>query len=384
MTARGDPALPTVAVSTAGLETVISLAGTWTTVTAAEADPAVRAIESGHSDGVLRIDLSGIGRLDTAGAWIIHRLVSGCEERGATVTLSGVSAEADTLIGAIRSVTPRETDIAEPSRDWFGVAFLESIGRGVYRMVGDIMLALHIVGATIRGAQLKLGRGHAVNPAAIATHIDRMGIGAIPVVALMSAIVGGIIAQQGAFQLRFFGAEIFVVDLVGILVLRELGVLMTAIMLAGRTGSAITAEIGSMKMREEVDALTVIGLNPVGVLVFPRLVALIVALPCLTVIANFAALGGAMLVAWFYSGISPEAFIDRLNAGIDLTTIFAGLIKAPFMALIIGVVASVEGMKVEGSAESLGRRVTASVVKAIFIVIVVDGFFAMFYAAIDF
>ncbi len=300
------------------------------------------------------------------------------------VALTGVSTEAETLVGAIRSVTPRDTATPSQSRDWFGMALLEALGRGVYRMIGDIKLALHIVGATIRGAQMKLGRGHAVNPAAIATHIDRMGIGAIPVVALMSAIVGGIIAQQGAFQLRFFGAEIFVVDLVGILVLRELGVLMTAIMLAGRTGSAITAEIGSMKMREEVDALTVIGLNPVGVLVFPRLVALMVALPCLTVIANFAALGGAMLVAWWYSGITPEAFVDRLNSGIDLSTIFAGLIKAPFMALIIGVVASVEGMKVEGSAESLGRRVTASVVKAIFIVIVVDGFFAMFYAAIDF
>ena len=133
-----------------------------------------------------------------------------------------------------------------------------------------------------------------------------MGVGAIPVVVLMSAIVGAIVAQQGAFQLRYFGAEIFVVDLVGILVLREMGVLLTAIMIAGRSGSAITAEIGSMKMREEVDALKVIGLNPVGVLVFPRLVALVIALPCLTVVANFAALGGAIVVAWLYSGIPPQ------------------------------------------------------------------------------
>ena len=207
---------------------------------------------------------------------------------------------------------------------------------------------------------------------------------AIPVILLMSSIVGGIVAQQGAFQLRYFGAEIFTVDLVGILVLRELGVLMTAIMIAGRSGSAITAEIGSMKMREEIDALTVIGLNPIGVLVFPRLVALVIALPCLTIIANFAAIGGAMLVADYYSGVSFEAFIDRLRSAIDLSTIFAGLIKAPFMALIIGVIAASEGMKVEGSAESLGRRVTSSVVKSIFVVIVVDGLFAMFYAAINF
>ena len=248
----------------------------------------------------------------------------------------------------------------------------------------DFLFGMDILGAAIRGAQMKLGRGHAVNPAAIFHQIDRMGIGAIPVVVLISSIVGAIVAQQGAYQLRWFGAEIFIVDLVGILALRELGVLPTAIMVAGRSGSAITAEVGSMKMREEVDALKVIGLNPVGVLVFPRLVALVIAVPCLTIIANGATLAGAMVVAWAYSGIPPEAFIDRLRASIDMSTIFAGLIKAPFMALIIGIVASVEGMKVGGSAESLGQHVTSSVVKAIFVVIVLDGLFAMFYVAIDF
>jgi phospholipid/cholesterol/gamma-HCH transport system permease protein len=200
----------------------------------------------------------------------------------------------------------------------------------------------------------------------------------------MSTIVGAIVAQQGAFQLRFFGAEIFVVDLVGILVLREMGVLLTAIMIAGRSGSAITAEIGSMKMREEVDALTVIGLNPVGVLVFPRLVALVVAMPCLAIVANFAALGGAIVISYYYSGITPTAFVDRLRTSIDISTIFAGLIKAPFMAMIIGIIGSVEGLKVGGSAESLGKHVTASVVKSIFIVILLDGMFAIFYAAIGF
>jgi phospholipid/cholesterol/gamma-HCH transport system permease protein len=169
-----------------------------------------------------------------------------------------------------------------------------------------------------------------------------------------------------------------------VLVLREIGVLLTAIMVAGRSGSAITAEIGSMKMREEIDALQVIGLNPIGVLVFPRLVALVVALPILTIVADLSALLGASLVAWSYSGISPSAFVSRLHDAVDLSTYFAGLIKAPFMALIIGIVASVEGLKVGGSAESLGQKVTTSVVKAIFVVIVVDGLFAMFYAAIEF
>ena len=154
-----------------------------------------------------------------------------------------------------------------------------------------------------------------VNMAAIVNQIDRMGVGAMPVVVLMSAIVGAIVAQQGAFQLRYFGAEIFVVDLVGILVLREMGVLMTAIMIAGRSGSAITAEIGSMKMREEVDALTVIGLNPVGVLVFPRLVALVIALPCLTDRRQFrrARRRDRRRLATI-PDIPPAAFIDRLRA----------------------------------------------------------------------
>jgi phospholipid/cholesterol/gamma-HCH transport system permease protein len=161
-------------------------------------------------------------------------------------------------------------------------------------------------------------------------------------------------------------------------------VLLTAIMIAGRSGSAITAEIGSMKMREEVDALKVMGLNPIGVLVFPRLLALVVALPLLTVIANFAALFGAAMVAYAYSGITFDVFLGRLREAIDISTIASGMIKAPFMALIIGIVAAVEGLKVGGSAESLGRRVTSSVVKSIFVVILVDGLFAMFYAAIDF
>lgn len=360
-----------------------ALTGDWVTATVAGVDAAMRDLEKEAGSGGLTLDLSGVTRIDTAGAWLVHRLTKSAEAANASVTVSGASEDARTLLEAIEDADEDE-EPAKVSRRWSPLDWVETIGRFMYDLRGDLLAALNILGATIRGAQMKLGRKHAVNPAAVTSHIDRMGIGAIPVIVLMSFIVGAIIAQQGAFQLRYFGAEIFVVDLVGILVLRELGVLMTAIMIAGRSGSAITAEIGSMKMREEVDALTVIGLNPIGVLVFPRLVALMVAIPCLTVIANFAALAGAMVIAQYYSGIAPQAFIDRLRAGIDLSTVFAGLIKAPFMALIIGIIASVEGMKVEGSAESLGRHVTASVVKAIFVVIVVDGFFAIFYAAIDF
>ncbi len=360
------------------------LAGDWTTRTVGQVDGQMRELLKKEGVERLHVDLSGVRHLDTAGAWLVGRLTAEYEQNGVAVEITGQSKAASILLAEVTPVA-KEPDVPGGERSGFWpVDILAALGRSVYEARNDLLYGMHILGATISGAQMKLGRKHAVNPTAIVNQIDRMGVGAIPIIVLMSAIVGAIIAQQGAFQLRYFGAEIFVVDLVSILIMRELGVLMTAIMIAGRSGSAITAEIGSMKMREEVDALTVIGLNPVGVLVFPRLVALVIALPCLTIVANFAALAGAMTVAWLYSGIAPAAFIDRLRTAIDLTSIFSGLIKAPFMAMIIGIIASVEGMKVGGSAESLGRHVTASVVKAIFIVIVVDGLFAIFYAAIDF
>lgn len=375
---------PRIAVEQEGDVLGCALAGTWTTRTVADVDADMRAIEKRSGFRTLALDLSGIEKIDTAGAWLIDRLASANRKRGVEIGIQGQSRITSILLDAVGEAARRDDDTPPDRPPNVVIRMLEAIGRGVYAMKDDFVAAMNILGATIRGAQMKLGRGHAVNPAAIFNQIDRMGVGAVPVVVLMSAIVGAIVAQQGAYQLRYFGADIFVVDLVGVLVLRELGVLMTAIMLAGRSGSAITAEIGSMKMREEVDALKVIGLNPIGVLVFPRLVALVIGLPCLTILANFAALGGGLAAAWLYSDIPPAAFIDRLRAAIDLSTIFAGLIKAPFMAMIIGIIASVEGMKVGGSAESLGLHVTASVVKSIFVVIILDGLFAIFYAAIGF
>jgi len=212
-------------------------------------------------------------------------------------------------------------------------------------------------------------------------HLERVGLRAVPIIALISFLVGAIVSQQSIFQLKNFGATLFVVDLLGILVLRELGVLLTAIMVAGRSGSAFTAEIGSMKMREEIDALKTMGLDPIEILAMPRLVALVIALPLLAFIASMSALLGGGLVAWLYGDVTPVTFLQRLKDAISLQTFFVGLVKAPFMAVVIGLIACTEGMKVEGSAESLGARTTSSVVKSIFIVIVLDGVFAMFFAA---
>jgi phospholipid/cholesterol/gamma-HCH transport system permease protein len=213
-------------------------------------------------------------------------------------------------------------------------------------------------------------------------HMEQVALRAVPIIMLISFLVGAIVAQQSIFQLRSFGAQIFVVDLIGILSMRELGVLLTSIMIAGRSGSAFTAEIGSMKMREEIDALRVMGLDPIEVLVLPRLMALIVGMPLLTFLAEMASLGGGATVAWLYGGISVESFINRLQETLTIESMAMGLIKAPFMGMVVGIIATIEGLQVAGSAESLGQRTTASVVKSIFMVILLDGLFAIFFAGI--
>ncbi|MGU3576462.1 ABC transporter permease [Brucellaceae bacterium C25G] len=377
-------AAPEISVTKQENGALLHLSGRWTTHSVNSIDLQMRKLERSQRSGIIQIDMSDVQGLDTAGAWMVERLRQTLERSDVKVDIIGLKDSWQPLLQEVGKAVEPVTQRTKQSKDFFLTTFLAAIGEGVVSTYNDFTTAMYILGSTIRGSQMKQGRGSGINMAAIVSQMYSMGVGAIPIVMLMSTIVGAIIAQQGAFQLRYFGAEIFVVDLVGILVLRELGVLLTAIMIAGRSGSAITAEIGSMKMREETDALKVMGLNPVSVLVFPRLVALVIVLPLLTVLADVAALVGAAAVTYFYSNISPEAFVSRLHDAVALNTYFAGLIKAPFMAMIIGIIASVEGLKVGGSAESLGRRVTASVVKSIFIVIVIDGLFAIFYAAINF
>ncbi|UHS56667.1 ABC transporter permease [Agrobacterium vaccinii] len=358
-----------------------ALTGSWRNANVAPVLADIEKIEKSKPSGAITIDLSGVENIDTTGAWLLRRMRNRLDKAGTQVSFEG-NERFEEIIAALPDEAPMPPK--DTSKTGIVQRIFDPIGKNIVQAGADFLAGMYILGSAVRGAQMKLGRGRGVSPAAIANQIDHMGVRAVPIILLMSFLIGAIIAQQGAFQLRYFGAEVFVVDLVGILQLREIGVLLTAIMIAGRSGSAITAEIGSMKMREEIDALKVIGLNPVGVLVFPRLVALTIALPLLTIIANFAALFGAAVVSLLYSGITFEVFLSRLHSAVEISTIASGMIKAPFMALIIGIVAAVEGMKVGGSAESLGQHVTSSVVKSIFVVILVDGVFAIFYAAIDF
>jgi phospholipid/cholesterol/gamma-HCH transport system permease protein len=213
-------------------------------------------------------------------------------------------------------------------------------------------------------------------------HLEQVCWRAVPIVVLITFLIGCIISQQGIFHFRKFGADIFVVDMLGVLVLREIGVLLVAIMVAGRSGSAYTAELGSMKMREEIDALRTMGFDPIEVLILPRMLALVIALPILAFLGAMAALVGGGLVANFYGGVDPEAFMLRLRDAISIDHFIVGIVKAPVMAAVIGIVACVEGLAVEGSAESLGQHTTSSVVQGIFFVIVMDGVFAIFFASI--
>jgi phospholipid/cholesterol/gamma-HCH transport system permease protein len=328
----------------------------------------------------LKIDMTDVGELDTLGAWLFEKMSRRVQESGHSAVVVGAASRYTGLLDDVRRVNrikPVSIAVQNPV-----LARLEVIGRATFSATKDVSVFLQMLGALALALSGILRRPRSLRAKSLVYHFYQVGWRAIPIIALVTFLIGAIIAQQGIFHFRKFGAESYVVDLVGILVLREIGVLIVAIMVAGRSGSAYTAELGSMKMREEIDALSTMGLDPVEVLILPRVLALVCALPILAFIGSMAALYGGGLAAWFYGGMSPATFIARLHEAVSVTHFEVGMIKAPFMALMIGIVASSEGMRVKGSAESLGKQTTISVVKSIFLVIVLDGVFAVFFASI--
>ena len=328
----------------------------------------------------VNVDMAEVRELDTLGAWLLERMSRRAASAGHRVDLLGFAENYVGLIEEVREVNRRAPALV-PSRNSF-ISKLEHIGRGTIGASEDITAFLQMLGALCFAIFGVLRRPRSLRLTSLTYQLYRVGCQAIPIVALITFLIGAIIAQQGIFHFRKFGADSYVVDMVGILVLRELGVLIVAIMVAGRSGSAYTAELGSMKMREEIDALSTMGLDPIEVLMLPRILALVFALPILSFIGSMAALYGGGLVAWFYGGMEPAIFIARLHEAVSVTHFEVGIIKAPFMALVIGIVACSEGLRVKGSAQSLGKQTTTSVVKSIFLVIVLDGLFAVFFASI--
>jgi phospholipid/cholesterol/gamma-HCH transport system permease protein len=360
----------------------VALAGAWS----AERAPRIEALvdeiaERAAQAKAARLDLTAVARLDTLGAYVLNRFKARQEANGAAVEIVSERPEHAILLAEIPGASHEPPN---PPGHFGVVSVLVNIGAAIVRFGRDMVGGAMFLGEVVVGsAGVVLGPRKFRGPSLV-NQIELIAFNGAPIIMLISFLVGCIVAQQGIFQLQQFGATAFVVNLTGILILRELAVLLTSIMIAGRSGSAFTAEIGSMKMREEIDALRVMGLDPIEVLVVPRILALIISLPILTFISAMSGLTGAALVAWLYGGIGMDTFLARLQSVITWKHFAVGLIKAPFMAFVIGLIASIEGLAVKGSAESLGRQVTASVVKSIFMVIVVDGLFAIFFASIRF
>lgn len=365
-------------------EAIIRLDGSWD---AAHGDALERLVAemaeaAAHHDGALVVLLDRLVALDTLGAYLVFRLRNRLAEAGRAVRIEGATESQKILIDEVSFAPPPvagDRRSLAPAYD-----MLSDVGEAVVDAGRDLSNGVAFFGAVVAAfGRLLTGRAR-LRIASVVTQLERVGLRSVPIIMLISFLVGAIIAQQSIFQLRTFGTVQFVADLLGILVLRELAVLLTAIMIAGRSGSSFTAELGSMKMREEVDALQTMGLDPLEVLVVPRILALMIALPLLTFLAAMAGIADGAVVAFFYGGVSSDVFFSRLQNAIGFNTFMVGMIKAPFMALVIGLIACIEGFAVRGSAESLGSHTTASVVKSIFVVIVVDGMFAMFFAAINY
>ena len=361
---------------------MLSLAGKWIVGAGHELEAAGAQLLSLASDAKrVVLDLAGLERMDTAGAWFIDRARDELEAAGAAVSCRGERPEQDILLKEA-GYHPPEAPTRKPQPH--ALALLSAVGETVYELGEDFVNIVDYLGEIVVMFLRLAPQPWRWRWTPMAHHLEMYGLRSVPIIMLINFLVGAIVTQQGIFQLASFGASAYAVNLVGVLGLRELGVLMTSIMIAGRTGSSITAEIGSMKMREEIDALKVMALDPLEVLIIPRLVALVIALPILTFLADLAQMGGGLLVSWIYGGLTPAAFIIRLHNAVLPETFLVGIIKAPFMAIVIGLIAATEGMEVGGSAELLGCCVTASVVKSIFMVIVMDGLFAMFFAAVDY
>jgi phospholipid/cholesterol/gamma-HCH transport system permease protein len=357
----------------------LEASGRWTADCAAALDLALAKVSGQISpDLVVQLHMDGVSAFDTFGACILARLVREAREHGTTLQIQGMPGRFSSLAAKVAAAG---VPAARPKNNSWA-SFFAGVGQAFSGVLEDGMRLVNLLGSVCQ-ALISVVRSPSKFRLTSTVHqLDRVAWQAVPIILLITLLIGAIIAQQGFFHFRKFGADQYVVDMVGILVLREIGVLLVAIMVAGRSGSSYTAELGSMKMREEIDALRTMGLDPVAVLILPRVLALVIALPALTFLGMMAALYGGGLVAWTYGDMSPDIFVARLREAISLTHFKVGMIKAPFMALVIGIVACSEGLKVRGSAESLGLQTTASVVKSIFLVIILDGLFAMYFAAI--
>jgi phospholipid/cholesterol/gamma-HCH transport system permease protein len=324
---------------------------------------------------VSRVDLAGVERIDTIGAWIVRRFAA---ERQARI--DGASADAERLMAEVERADQPVRVRPDTMPAFFRV--LEEVGAAVAQAGRTLLGLLAFFGAMLIAAGSVIRHPRRFRWNAVIQRFEVVGVSALGIIGLMSLLIGLVIAQQGAVQLAQFGAEFLTINLIGRITLRELGVLMTAIMVAGRSGSAFAAQLGTMKLTEEIDAMRTIGVSPMEALVLPRVIAAVIMMPLLGFYASVVAIIGGGLFCWISLDIPPITFIQRLREVVPLTDLYVGLVKAPVFGAIIALTGCFQGMQVKGDAEQVGLRTTAAVVQAIFLVIVLDAFFAVFFERI--
>ena len=350
---------------------VLTLSGPYLVSTIGALDEELRALD-GPID---RVDLSDVSEIDTVGAWIACNIAS---EHDAEIT--GASERASRLMGALDGMESEEALAAPRLPVWTRVP--EAMGEKMYNARKGIVGVISFLGALLISAGNLIRQPRRFRMVAVVRQMELVGISALPIIGLMSFLIGIVIAQQGAVQLAAFGAETLTVNLVGRITLRELGVLMTAIMVAGRSGSAFAAEIGTMKLTEEIDAMRTIGISPMEAMVIPRILSAVLMMPLLGFYAACMAIIGGAVVGDLMLGIPFWTFLSRIQDVVPTYDVWVGLIKAPVFGLIIGLAGCYHGMQVQGNSEEVGLRTTMSVVSAIFAVIVLDAFFAVFFTNI--
>ena len=326
-------------------------------------------------EGEIAINGAEISALDTAGAWLLHRTARSLRARGLAVRVDGLQPEFDALLRLTASRVVAAGAAAPPAP----AGMLTLVGRRTWAGARNTAGFVAFVGEVFTVLLRSIARPRRIRWRAILHNVQTAGFDALPITGLLSFLMGVVIAYQGADQLQRFGANIFVADLVGIAMLRELSPLLTAIIVAGRSGSAYAAQIGTMKVTEEVDALRTVGVGPIELLVLPKMLALVIVLPLLTVYTDVTGVLGGMLMAQTQLGLSFDVFLERLEAAISMSTYLTGLSKAPVFAMIIALVGCYQGFEATGSADSVGRQTTISVVHSIFLVIVIDAVFSIVF-----
>ena len=359
---------------------LIRLSGRWTVEEAAALDPRLRQAAQG-AGASLEFDATRVETMDLTGAWLLRSLERRLLQSGGRVEWKGGRPAQLEFIDRTLDGRPKD---APPSEAAAGVrGALRSLGLRTILVKEGALDLLDFIGSVTVGFGRAFVSLKRLRLTSVVRHVHETGVTAVPIVALIAFLISVIVAYIGAQQLRKFGGEIFVVDLVTVAVLRELGVLLTAIIVAGRSGSAFAAEIGSMKLNEEVDALRAIGVDPVEVLVLPRIVGLVIALPALTVVADGMGLAGGALLSWYLVDIPFSQYVERVQGSIGDMTFWVGIIKAPVFAFLIAMVGTLRGMQVRTSARELGRLTTVAVVQSIFLVILADAAFAVLFLELD-